>query len=105
MAIAMANLDRLPDTPENHVVRKDTAMGQTVELTQWARAATSTSITSSQSHHSYASEHPSHQHRDDLPHLIPHVVVAVAAVACNTSGVMETKNLPCHHIALQSIHD
>jgi hypothetical protein len=34
MAIAMANLDRLPDMPENHVVRKDTAMGQTVELTQ-----------------------------------------------------------------------
>jgi hypothetical protein len=23
----------------------------------------------------------------------------------NTSGVMETKNLPCHHIAPQSIHD
>jgi hypothetical protein len=34
----MANLDRLPDTPENHVVREEikaylaAAMGQTVEL-------------------------------------------------------------------------
>jgi hypothetical protein len=34
----MANLDRLPDTPENQAVRKDikayltAAMGQTVEL-------------------------------------------------------------------------
>jgi hypothetical protein len=39
MAVAMANLDRLPGTPENHMVREDikayltTAMGQTVELT------------------------------------------------------------------------
>jgi hypothetical protein len=38
MVVAMANLDRLPDTPENHVVCKDikayltAAMGQTVEL-------------------------------------------------------------------------
>jgi hypothetical protein len=38
VAVAMANLDRLPDTPENHVVREDikayltTAVGQTVEL-------------------------------------------------------------------------
>lgn len=38
VAIAMANLDRLPDTPENHAVCEDikayliTAMGQTVEL-------------------------------------------------------------------------
>jgi hypothetical protein len=35
----MANLDQLPDTPENHAVHEDikahltTAMGQTVELT------------------------------------------------------------------------
>jgi hypothetical protein len=40
VAVAMANLDGLPDMPENHVVRKDikayltTAMGQTIELTQ-----------------------------------------------------------------------
>jgi hypothetical protein len=38
MVVAMANLDRLPDTLENHAVRKDikayltAAMGQTVEL-------------------------------------------------------------------------
>jgi hypothetical protein len=36
----MANLDRLPNTLENHVVRKDikayltAAMGQTIELAQ-----------------------------------------------------------------------
>jgi hypothetical protein len=40
VAIAMANLDRLPDTPENHVVRKNikayltAAMDQTIELAQ-----------------------------------------------------------------------
>jgi hypothetical protein len=39
VAVAMANLDRLPNTPENQAVREDikayltTAMGQTVELT------------------------------------------------------------------------
>jgi hypothetical protein len=27
------------------------------------------------------------------------------ATRCNTSGVMEIKNLSCHHIAPQSIHD
>jgi hypothetical protein len=38
--IAMANLDRLADTPENHAVREDiksyltAAMGQTLELAQ-----------------------------------------------------------------------
>jgi hypothetical protein len=84
MAIAMANLDRLSDTPENHAVRKDikayltAAMGQTIELAQRARAATSTSIASSRSRRSRASEHPSRQHHDDPTHPIPHVVVAVA---------------------------
>jgi hypothetical protein len=40
VAVAMANLDRLPDTPENQAVREDikayltAAMGQTVELAQ-----------------------------------------------------------------------
>jgi hypothetical protein len=40
VAITMANLDGLPDMPENHVVREDikayltTAMGQTIELAQ-----------------------------------------------------------------------
>jgi hypothetical protein len=40
MAVAMANLDRLPDMPENHAVCEDikayltAAMGQTVELAQ-----------------------------------------------------------------------
>jgi hypothetical protein len=39
VAVAMANLDRFPDMPKNHTVRKDikayltVAMGQTVELT------------------------------------------------------------------------
>jgi siroheme synthase (precorrin-2 oxidase/ferrochelatase) len=71
VAVAMANLDRLPDTLENHAVREDikayltAAMGQTVELAQRARAATSTSIASSRSRRSRASEHPSCQHRDD----------------------------------------
>jgi hypothetical protein len=42
MAVAMANLDRLLDTPENHAVCEDikayltAAMGQTVKLTQRA---------------------------------------------------------------------
>jgi hypothetical protein len=40
MVVAMANLDRLPNMPENHAVCEDikayltTAMGQTVELSQ-----------------------------------------------------------------------
>jgi hypothetical protein len=61
MAVAMANLDRLPDTPENNVVHEDikayltTAMGQPIKLTQRAQATTITSVTSSQSHHSRAS--------------------------------------------------
>jgi hypothetical protein len=48
VAIAMANMDRLLDTPQNHVVHEyikaylTAAMGQTVELAQRARAATST---------------------------------------------------------------
>jgi hypothetical protein len=42
MAVAMANLDRLLDTPENQAVHEDikayltAAMGQTVELAQRA---------------------------------------------------------------------
>jgi hypothetical protein len=38
VVVAMANLDRLPDTPENHAVRKDikayltVVMGKTVKL-------------------------------------------------------------------------
>jgi hypothetical protein len=53
VAIVMANMDRLPDTPENHTVREDikayltAAMGQIVELAQRARATASTSVTSS----------------------------------------------------------
>jgi hypothetical protein len=40
MAIAMANLDRLPDMPQNQAIREDikayltAAMGQTIELAQ-----------------------------------------------------------------------
>jgi hypothetical protein len=66
VAIVVANLDRLPDMAENHAVREDikayltVAMGQTVELAQRARAATSTSIASSRSHRSCALEHLSH---------------------------------------------
>jgi hypothetical protein len=42
MAVARANLDRLPNTPENHAVHEEikayltTGMGQTVELAQRA---------------------------------------------------------------------
>jgi hypothetical protein len=60
VTVAMANLDRLPDTPKNHAVRENikayltAAMGQTVKLAQRARAATSTSIASSRSRRSRA---------------------------------------------------
>jgi hypothetical protein len=42
VAIVVANLDRLPDMPENHAAREDikayltAAMGQTIELAQQA---------------------------------------------------------------------
>jgi hypothetical protein len=50
VAIAMANLDRLPDQPEIQQVRDDirahliAAMGQTVELAKRAQITSSTSI-------------------------------------------------------------
>jgi hypothetical protein len=47
--------------------------------------------------HVCARERPSERGRGLEP--------ASASGPGNTSGVMETKNLPCHHIALQSIHD
>jgi hypothetical protein len=63
VAVAMANLDRLPDQPEIQQVRDDirshliAAMGQTVKLAKRAQITSSTSIASSRSHR--ASEHPS----------------------------------------------
>jgi hypothetical protein len=67
VVVTMANLDQLPDTLENHAVCKDikayliAAMGQTVELAQRARAATSTSISSSRSGRFRASKSPTSQ--------------------------------------------
>jgi hypothetical protein len=65
VAIAMANLDRLPDQPEIQQVHEDirahliAAMGQTIELAKRAQIPSSTSITSSRSRR--VSKHPSHQ--------------------------------------------
>jgi hypothetical protein len=66
MAVAIDNLDRLPDQPEIQQVRDDirahliAAMGQIVELAKRAQITSSTSIACSRSRR--ALEHPSRQH-------------------------------------------
>jgi hypothetical protein len=70
VAIAMANLDHLPDQPEIQQVRNDirahliAAVGQTMELAKQAQITSSMSIASSRSRH--ALEHPSRQHGPPL---------------------------------------
>jgi len=58
VAVAMANLDRLPDTPEYHDIRTNirahliAAMGQTATLLKRVQAVSYTEVTSDQTHHS-----------------------------------------------------
>jgi hypothetical protein len=83
VAVAMANLDRLPDQPEIQQVCDDirahliAAMGQTVELAKRAHITSSTSISSSQSRR--ASKHPSHQHGPPPQSTLEAVAAAVMA--------------------------
>jgi len=69
VAVAMANLDRLPDTPECQGVRSIVrahliaAMGQTATLLKRVQAISYTEVSSNQTHHSRTSPQPrEHQH-------------------------------------------
>jgi hypothetical protein len=61
VAVAMANLDRLPDNLEYQGVRTNirahliAAMGQTTDLLRRVQAISSTEVTSDQTHRSWAS--------------------------------------------------
>jgi len=73
VAIAMANLDRLPDTPECQGVRSSVrahliaAMGQTATLLKWVQAISYTGASSDQTHRSRTSPQPSEHHRSRSP--------------------------------------
>lgn len=73
VVVAIANLERLPDTLEYQDIRFNirahliAAMGHTVELVKQAQVATYTSVTSSRSHRSRISEHPGSSHRNNSP--------------------------------------
>ena len=68
-AVAMANLDRLPDTPEYQGVRTNirahliAAMGHTADLLRRVPAISYIEVSSDQTHHSQASPRPgAHRH-------------------------------------------
>ena len=73
VVVAMANLDRLPDTPEYQGVRTSirahliAAMGQTTDLLRRAQALSYTVVTSDQTHQSRASPRPGTHHRSRSP--------------------------------------
>ena len=73
IAVAMVNLDRLPDTPECQVVRTSiranliAAMGQIVDLLRRTQAISYTEVTSDQTHRSQASPWPSKHRRSRSP--------------------------------------
>jgi len=64
VAVTMANLDRLPDTPEYQDVRTSirahliAAMGQTATLLKKVQAVSYTEVTSDQTHRSLTSPRP-----------------------------------------------
>jgi len=73
VAVAMANLDRLRDTPECQGVRSSVrahliaAMGQTATLLKRVQAVSYTEASSDQTHHSRTSLPPSGHHRNRSP--------------------------------------
>jgi len=68
VAVAMANLDQLPDTPECQGVRSSVrahliaAMGQTTTLLKRVQAISYTEVSSDQTHRSRISPQPSEHH-------------------------------------------
>ena len=68
IAVAMANLERLPDTPEYQGIRSSirahliAAMGQTADLLRRAQAISYMEVTSNQTHRSQASPRPGAHH-------------------------------------------
>ena len=73
VVVAMANLDRLPDTPEYQGIRSNirahliTAMGQTATLLKRVQAVSYTEVTSDQTHHSRTSPRSGGHHRSLSP--------------------------------------
>jgi len=73
VAVAMANLDQLPDTPECQGVRSSirahliAAMGQTATLLKRVQAISYTEVSSDQTHRSRTSPQPSERHRSRSP--------------------------------------
>jgi len=73
VAVAMANLDRLPDTPECQGVRSSirahliAAMGQTATLLRRVQAVFDTEVSSDQTHRSQTSPRPSERHHSRSP--------------------------------------
>jgi len=73
VAVAMANLDRLPDTPECRGVRSSVrahliaAMGQTATLLKRVQAVSYTEASSDQTNRSRTSPQPSGHHRNRSP--------------------------------------
>ena len=73
VAVAMANLDRLPDTPKYQDVRTNirahliAAMGQTATLLKRVQAVSYTEVTSDQTHHSHTSPRSCGHNRSRSP--------------------------------------
>ena len=73
VAVAMANLDRLPDTPEYQGIRSNirahliATMGQTATLLKRVQAISYTEATSDQTHRSRTSPRPGGHRRSRLP--------------------------------------
>jgi len=73
VVVAMANLDRLPDTPECQGVRSSirahliAAMGETATLLKRVQAVSYTEVTLDQTHRSRTSPQPSERHRSCSP--------------------------------------
>jgi len=73
VAVAMANLDRLPDTPECQGVRTSVrahliaVMGQTATLLKRVQAISYTEVSSDQTHRSRTSPQPSERHCSRSP--------------------------------------
>ena len=73
VAVAMENLDRLPDTPEYQGLRSNiwahliAAMGQTATLLKKVQAISYTEATSDQTHRSRASPQPDEHRRSRSP--------------------------------------
>ena len=73
VAVAMANLDRLPDTPEYQGVRTNirahliAAMGQNANLLKRVQALSYTEVTFDQTHRSRASPRPGGHRRSHSP--------------------------------------